>query len=613
MRAPLVLPVVATVAAGWAALVIGARGVTIALPGGWAVRSHDAWPAAVVAGTGILLALWRSGADGCRRAGDRLWRGLSDAAPWFAAVAAAFVFLVGILHGTWSASGADAFGYVSQAHGWSRGDPTLHVAVAAEAPWPDAVATFSPLGYRSGPAGHAIVPTYPPGLPLLMAPFVRIAGLRAAFLVVPALGALLAWLTFVLGRQLHGALAGLVASVLVAASPIVLFQVVQPMSDVPASALWLSVWLLAARATPAAALGAGGVASAAVLTRPNLMAVAAVTAIVLAGQALGLRSRRAAATADRTGPLRLAALFLAGAVPGIAVVAFLQASWYGSPLRSGYGATRDLFAAGNIWPNTLRYGRWLLTTQGLLVILAPLGWHVIWHRTDDAGPPGDRARRVSPRLLLALGIAGSVAVVASYLPYAVFEQWHYLRFLMPALPVVLVGVAVVLVLVVERLPPAVRATTMVVLVALIAGWSGRVARTEKAFDLAAIEDRYRVTAEAVRQSTPAAAVVLCLQQSGSLRLYGERDTVRWDLLEPAWLDRAVAWLEQRGHPVLIVSEQPEDEAFRRRFAHASSLGALDWPPVIEVRGSTRVLVHAVEDRARYVAGEPVTTRRVFAR
>jgi hypothetical protein len=309
----------------------------------------------------------------------------------------------------------------------------------------------------------------------------------------------------------------------------------------------------------------------------------------------------------------LATLFMAGAVPGIAIAALLHASWYGSPFQSGYGATRDLFAAGNIWPNALRYGGWLLATQGLLVILAPLGWHVIWHRTDDAGPSGDRARRVSPRLLLALGIAGSATVVASYLPYAVFEQWHYLRFLMPTLPVALAGVAVVLVLVVERLPPAARATTMVVLVALIAGWSGRVARTEKAFDLADIEDRYRVTGEAVRRSTPASAVVLCLQQSGSLRFYGERDTVRWDLLDAAWLDPAVAWLAQRGHPVFIVSEQPEDEAFRRRFAPAASLGALDWPPRIEVRGSTRVLVHAVEDRARYVAGESVTTRRLFAR
>jgi 4-amino-4-deoxy-L-arabinose transferase-like glycosyltransferase len=595
MRAPPVLPVVSTVAAGWAALVVAARGVTVALPGGWIVRSHDAWPAAAVAGGAVVLALWRSGANGWRRDGERLWQGLSGAAPSLAAVAAVFVFLVGILYGTWTASGADAFGYVSQAEGWSRGDPALHVALADEAPWPDAKATFAPFGYRPDPTGRAIVPTYPPGLPLLMAPVVRLAGVHAAFVVVPVFGALLVWLTFVLGRRLDGPLSGVVAAALVATSPVVLFQVVQPMSAVPVAALWLAAWLLAAEATPGTALGAGAVASAAVLTRPNLVALVPVTALVLAVMA------------------RRAALFLAAAVPGVALAALLQATWYGSPFQSGYGATRDLFAASNVWPNAVRYAGWLLATQGLLVILAPLGWHAAWHWRQEGTSPAERARRASARLLVALGLAGSLVVVASYLPYAVFAEWHYLRFLMPALPVVLAGVAIALVSVIGRLPLAVRSVALVVLVALAAGWSIRVARTGRVFDLAAIEDRYRVTGEAVRGATTDTAVLLSLQQSGSLRFYAERDTLRWDLLDPAWLDRAVSWLEQRGHPVFVVSEQPEDEAFRRRFAAAASIGALDWPPRIEVRGSRRVLVHAVDDRARYLAGEPVATRRVFAR
>jgi hypothetical protein len=297
----------------------------------------------------------------------------------------------------------------------------------------------------------------------------------------------------------------------------------------------------------------------------------------------------------------------------VALAAFLQATWYGSPFQSGYGATRDLFLVSNIWPNVWRYGGWLLATQGVLVMLAPLGWRAAWRRADDVDLPDGAARRAWARLVLTLCMSGSLVVVASYLPYAVFGQWHYLRFLMPALPFVLAGVAIALVLAVMQLPLAVRTMATVVLVALVAGWSIRVARTEKAFDMAAIEDRYRVTGAAVRDDTPPSAVVLSLQQSGSLRVYAERDTVRWDLLDPAWLDRAVAWLEQRGHPVLIVSEQPEDEAFRRRFAGAASIGALDWPPRIEVRGSTRVLVHVVADRARYAAGETVTTRRVFAR
>jgi 4-amino-4-deoxy-L-arabinose transferase-like glycosyltransferase len=446
-----------------------------------------------------------------------------------------------------------------------------------------------------------------------MAPVVRLAGVSAAFVVVPVFGALLVWLTFALGRRLYGSLPGVVAAVLVATSPVVVYQVVQPMSDVPVSALWLATWLLAARATPAAVFGAGAVASVAVLTRPNLVAVVAVTAFVLAVIEPPAGSRSGPMVPGARGRVRLAALFLAGAVPGVALAAFLQATWYGSPFQSGYGATRDLFLVSNIWPNAWRYGGWLLATQGVLVMLAPLGWRAAWRGADDVDLPDGAARRAWARLVLTLCMSGSLVVVASYLPYAVFAQWHYLRFLMPALPFVLAGVAIALVLAVKQLPLAVRPMATVVLVALAAGWSIRVARTEKAFDMAAIEDRYRVTGAAVRDDTPSSAVVLSLQQSGSLRVYAERDTVRWDLLDPAWLDRAVAWLERRGHPVLIVSEQPEDEAFRRRFAGAASIGALDWPPRIEVRGSKRVLVHVVADRARYAAGEPVATRRVFAR
>lgn len=598
-------------AAGWAALVVAARGVTMTLPGGWVVRSHDPWPAVLIAGGALLLAWWRRGRDGCRRDGERLWLTLPAAAPWLAAVAAAFTLVAGLVHGTWSAGGADAFGYVSQAEGWARGDPTLRVALAAEAPWPHAASTFAPLGYRADPTGRRIVPTYPPGLPLLMTPLVWADGVRAAFVVVPLFGALLVWLTFLLGRRLCGAVAGAVAAAMVSTSPVVLFQVLQPMSDVPVSALWLGAWLLAARGAPGAALGAGAVASIAVLTRPNLAALVVLTAAVLAAM-----PPRESAGEGRppgvTGRLRLAVPFLAGAVPGVALVALLQAGWYGSPFQSGYGAARDLFALRNVWPNFWRYGGWLLTTQGVLVVLAPLGWHVAWHGTRADALPGGPMGQDPARRLLALVLAGGLGVVASYLPYAVFVEWHYLRFMMPGLPLVLAGTAIALVLVAARLPRAVRAIGLVVLVALVAGRSVRVQRAERVFDLAAIEDRYRVTGEAVSAASPRKAVVFSLQQSGSLRLYAQRDTLRWDLLDPAWLDGAVAWLERRGHPVWIVSEQPEDEAFRRRFGSAA-LGALDWPPRIEVRGSTRVLVHAAEDRARYLAGEPVSPRRVFAK
>ena len=72
------------------------------------------------------------------------------------------------------------------------------------------------------------------------------------------------------GAVLHGPLTGVVAALLLATSPIFLYQLLQPVSDVPAAAWWTLSLFLLTRAQRAAALGAGIAASMAVLTRPNL-------------------------------------------------------------------------------------------------------------------------------------------------------------------------------------------------------------------------------------------------------------------------------------------------------------------------------------------------------
>src|SRR5438270_73113 len=93
---------------------------------------------------------------------------------------------VGIQWGAMVAGGSDSYGYVSQAGYWQRGSVVVQEDVIRPSPWPSAAATWSPLGYRPSPTRpDAIVPVYPPGLPLLMALFQSVGGFRAAFLVVP--------------------------------------------------------------------------------------------------------------------------------------------------------------------------------------------------------------------------------------------------------------------------------------------------------------------------------------------------------------------------------------------------------------------------------------------
>ena len=46
--------------------------------------------------------------------------------------------------------------------------------------WPDIPATLTPLAFTRGPEPGRLVPVYPPGLPLMMAPLTWIHGLGGA-------------------------------------------------------------------------------------------------------------------------------------------------------------------------------------------------------------------------------------------------------------------------------------------------------------------------------------------------------------------------------------------------------------------------------------------------
>ena len=92
----------------------------------------------------------------------------------------------------------------------------------------------------------------------------------------------------------------------------------------------------------------------------------------------------------------------------------------------------------------------------------------------------------------------------------------------------------------------------------------------------------------VAAHTDPAAVILSVQHSGSLRLYADRLTLRYDALDPLWLDRVVAYLESIGRRPYYVLDGGEVDAFRQRFGAANRAGALDWPPVATLGGSIAV-------------------------
>jgi hypothetical protein len=515
-----------------------------------------------------------------------------------AVAAAVAAFAVGIRWGTFAAGGSDSSCYMNEARLFSRFTTRIEQPLAVAAPWPRAAWTFTPAGHLPSPArADAIVPMCPPGLPIVMA---IARWIRADMLVVPFLGALAVWLTFVLGRGIDTPQAGAAAAVLVACSPIFLYQIVQPMTDVPAAAWWLAAVVLASGERPRP-FAAGLAASMAILTRPNLLPLAFVIGIYLARlkpsrsqESAIIQARSTTASADRGDETRSAAVstptrsakalaeslvaFAAGLVPGAIVLAFLNWRMYGSPVGSGYGSAGDLFALSNVAPNLERYIRWLWQSHTPILALA-------------LAAPFLAARRAEAWLALIL----AVSTILLYLPYRVFDDWWYIRFLLPAIPFIVV----LSVVTVARLVKDIRwhGITLTVLAVVVGGWWISVAYDRHAFDLRDWEHHFVEAGRFAADKLPANAAVLTVKHSGSVHYYSQKPTVAWDTLDPASLDRTLDFLRERSLTPIVMIDAEEEASFREKFGAASAIGRLDWPPVARVARTVRVYNPA--DRARY--------------
>jgi hypothetical protein len=222
----------------WTLWLVVAGGVDTTLFG-MSIRSND--PMRPFALANLALLLFVVAGPGIQEAWTRLGQAaarIDDRVP--ALIMAFGVAVLGLSYATTVANGADAYGYVSQADLWLTGNLRIDQPWVAELPWPNAEWTAAPLGYRPAPSAEtpAIVPIFSPGLPLLMALAKRLFGHAAVFSIVPLSGALLVLATFGIGRRLGSSRIGLAAAWFLATSPIVLFMLMTPMTDVPAAAAW---------------------------------------------------------------------------------------------------------------------------------------------------------------------------------------------------------------------------------------------------------------------------------------------------------------------------------------------------------------------------------------
>lgn len=554
------------------------------------VRSHSVVPALSVAVVliGVAIAFGRSSVA---IALEWWWHAIDRYA-----VAAAICFAVlaaaaALEWGTYVAGGSDSYCYLNQAELFARGQVHDYERLAVDRSWPGGPGAFVPAGHGEviGSPG-AFVPICPAGYSAALVVARMVGGRTAMFWITPLMAALVVWLAFMLARRIGGAPSGLLAALFAGCSPPFIFQAMQPMNDVTAAAGWCGALVAASRAggTPLSrSLLSGVIAGAALTVRPNLLPLAAIVGLWLAVSDPPFR----VATAFRT-----LAVFGVALLPGVVFVLAMQNAMYGSPFRSGYGDLSALFNAENIVPNLVRYPRWLVEAHTPLILLALASPLV--------------ARDAFKRRYCFWLLIFAAAVFACYLPYVVFDDWWYLRFILPTLPPLLALMAFVLGRVIDRFPLPARSIAFFATAVAVCVLYVSFAESRGGFGLRDFEWRFRAAGEYVAARLPADAAFITGHQTGSIRYYAARSTAGWGDIDPGRLDQAIEFLRRHGRKPYLLFEAWEEPLFRSRF-QKDRLGELGWPPMAEINQIVRI--YDPDDYDRYRSGAAVATDRVIVK
>jgi hypothetical protein len=511
---------------------------------------------------------------------------LSDRLAWVAAlIIAAGVAAVTVRYNSFIPWGTDSGAYVNAAHRWAEGQLFEAAPLGFRFRWASDPYVSTPHGNRPGVKG-TFTSIYPLGYPVLLAAALKLGGPLAPYVVAPLCAGLLAWCAFLLARELSTPWAGVVAALLIAASPVTLAHVVMVMSDVPSTAFWALAWVLSLRGGLGAAASSGLATAVAVMIRPNLAPLA-----VFIFVSLVLSHWRGFAQAWPRG-----VTFGVTSAVGPALVLWSQAVLYGGALVSGYPASLDyFFSVDRIPQNAPLYPALFTQLHTALPALGLLALPLVVKRSHG---DGKRAR------LVAFTAAGIIVVnYALYLAYLTFDHWLYLRFMLPAM----LGLFVLFAAVIDqcRLWVARRrawlsavALVPVVIVVLTPRHEIENIRLQAQWHL-----RLHLMGAYLREALPPNAVILTYAHGGALSLYTARPIVRLDMIEPGALDGVVSdLLEGAYRPVFVLDMAVEHARFVDRFKGSRYI-ALDWPARAEFASELSVLYVDAADRESFVNGD----------
>jgi len=488
------------------------------------------------------------------------------------AAAIALLFLVYYSWLLWTnlcdvAGGSDSSGYLNYA--WRLRHGSLRESIKAL----DALGLgqeysplFRPLGFTWGSESRLMVPSYPPGLPFHMALFAELFGWgKGPFLVSPfaALAALL--LLYALSRNLGlSPTLSLSAAIILALFPAFLFIAVQPMSDVLAL-FWSTAAVLAgclSRKRNGWAWLAGASFGIGILVRPTNIFILfpLLFAMPVKAKVYGR-------------------FLLGGLVFGILQI-FLNIALYGTALTSGYRG--DIVAsldAQKFLPGLFYYGRWLMT---MLTPLVPVAW---------LGILLNRTVAWRDRLLLLSWLLPFLIFYSLYRPH---ENWTFLRFLLPALPALILAALLGLRDMLGSLKkifspghsqsrPAQRATLLipgfVTALLLLVVLTAEISQTRKLklMDVNEYESVYKLGCLFVKNNLPEKAVVFSAQISGALTYYTNAIPCLWDVLQPGQFSLVRRAAREHGYDVFALLFPFEEEGFQKRVpGRWQKIGAIQF-------------------------------------
>lgn len=450
------------------------------------------------------------------------------------------------------AGGADSSGYFNSARLLGEGRFFGTVRMPAGHRHDEfGLGAFMPLGFILDEQLPHIAPTYPTGLPLHLLAASWLAGWRHASTVVnifAALGSgLLMWS---LARRLDltvGWAAG--ALLLLWLCPLTLFATLQPMSD-ELALLWSLAALVAvlrSREHWRWSLLAGVATSLAVLVRPT-------NALLILPLALALGWN-----------FRSYWFLILGGLPGGAFFCYYNWKVYGSPLTTGYGDVSTAFSAGFVPHNLAHFALWIPALLSPLVCAA-------------LAAPFVRAARRRELAVLGLWAVLLIGFYAFYFHSG--ETWWYLRFILPAFPMLILAALVVC----QRLGQLIsspRWARVLLLAVLAVGvvWQVQLSRRLDVLNIPKGEAYYLDTANWARRYLPPESAVFCMQVSGAFYYYTPFLLIRWDQVVVAKLPELLAALRAERRPVYAVLYDFESHEARERLGGR-------WKQIATVRNAT---------------------------